>query len=59
MEATIKSVLKRGLIVSCQAQEDEALYGSGMMARMALAAEMGGAEGLRVNGIEHIPNNPF
>jgi N-acylglucosamine-6-phosphate 2-epimerase len=54
MEATNKGILKRGLIVSCQAQEDEALYGSGIMARMALAAESGGAEGLRVNGVEDI-----
>ncbi|GGD60113.1 N-acetylmannosamine-6-phosphate 2-epimerase [Paenibacillus nasutitermitis] len=51
---TICGMLKRGLIVSCQAQEDEALYGNGMMARMALAAEAGGAVGLRVNGAEDI-----
>jgi len=54
MGMTMSGMLTRGLIVSCQAQEDEALYGTGMMARMALAAEAGGAEGLRVNGVEDI-----
>jgi len=47
-------IIKRGLIVSCQALEDEPLYGFGMMARMALAAERGGAVGLRVNGVNDV-----
>lgn len=41
--------IKGGLIVSCQAQEDEPLFGSQYMARMAVAAEMGGACGIRAN----------
>lgn len=39
--------LKNGLIVSCQAFEDEPLYSSDIMAKMAVAANMGGAVGLR------------
>lgn len=39
--------LKNGLIVSCQAFEDEPLHGSDTMAKMAVAAKMGGAVGLR------------
>jgi N-acylglucosamine-6-phosphate 2-epimerase len=46
--------LKRGLIVSCQAQEDEPFFGSEYMAKMAIAAEIGGAIGLRVNTIPDI-----
>lgn len=37
------------LIVSCQALRGEPLYGSEIMARMALAAQMGGAAALRAN----------
>ena len=36
-------------IVSCQALEDEPLYGSHYMAAMAVAAEQGGAAGIRAN----------
>lgn len=39
--------LKNGLIVSCQAFEDEPLYGSDIMAKMAIAAKQGGAVGIR------------
>jgi len=46
--------LRRGLIVSCQALEDEPLYGSGIMSKMALAAKIGGAVGFRANGIDDI-----
>ena len=46
--------IKKGLIVSCQAAEDEPLYGSDYMARMALAAEIGGAVGVRVNSTADI-----
>lgn len=46
--------LKGKLIVSCQALENEPLHGSEMMARMALAAKMGGAGGIRSNGVEDI-----
>ncbi len=46
--------LHRGIIVSCQALEDEPLNGSRIMARMALAAKMGGAVGIRANTPEDI-----
>jgi N-acylglucosamine-6-phosphate 2-epimerase len=37
------------LIVSCQAQPHEPLYGSAIMARMAIAAAQGGAVAIRAN----------
>ena len=46
--------LKRGLIVSCQATPEEPMHGPEFMARMALAAEMGGAVGVRVNTVVDI-----
>ncbi len=46
--------LKRGIIVSCQATEEEPLHGSKIMARMAKAAEEGGAVGIRANTPEDI-----
>jgi N-acylglucosamine-6-phosphate 2-epimerase len=45
----VKSVFPRGLIVSCQALEHEPLHGSEIMARMAQAAQMSGAVGIRAN----------
>ncbi len=42
--------LRGGMIVSCQALEDEPLHGAEIMARMALAARQGGAAGIRANG---------
>lgn len=46
--------LKRGIIVSCQATKEEPLHGSEIMARMAKAAEEGGAVGIRANTPEDI-----
>jgi N-acylglucosamine-6-phosphate 2-epimerase len=52
-----EEILKRiqgGLIVSCQALEEEPPYGSSIMARMAYAAYLGGAAGIRANTPEDI-----
>ncbi|GIP24461.1 N-acetylmannosamine-6-phosphate 2-epimerase [Paenibacillus sp. J22TS3] len=46
--------LKQGLIVSCQALQDEPLHSSFIMGRMAVAAELGGAVGIRANTAEDI-----
>lgn len=41
--------IRNGLIVSCQALSHEPLYGAEIMARMAIAAEQGGAVAIRAN----------
>ncbi|MCL2425237.1 MAG: N-acetylmannosamine-6-phosphate 2-epimerase [Oscillospiraceae bacterium] len=46
--------LKKGLIVSCQATAEEPMRDSAIIGRFALAAEMGGAVGVRVNGVADI-----
>ncbi|MCA1318463.1 N-acetylmannosamine-6-phosphate 2-epimerase [Bacillus tianshenii] len=48
MHPLLKKV-KGGLIVSCQALENEPLFGSETMKKMAKAAMMGGAVGIRAN----------
>ncbi|GHA34752.1 putative N-acetylmannosamine-6-phosphate 2-epimerase [Devosia pacifica] len=45
---------KGGLIVSCQAREDNPLHGPMFMAAMALAARDGGACAIRANGPEDV-----
>ncbi len=47
-------MLPKGLIVSCQAYEDEPLFGAPIMAAMARAAQAGGAAAIRANGPDDI-----
>lgn len=45
---------KGGLIVSCQVQHDDPIYGETIVEKMALAAEWAGAVGIRANSPEQI-----
>lgn len=55
MENTeILEKIKGGLIVSCQALPEEPLHSSYIMSRMAYAAYLGGAAGIRANTVEDI-----
>jgi len=51
---SILDEIKGGLIVSCQALENEPLHSSFIMTRMAEAAILGGAAGIRANSIQDI-----
>lgn len=46
--------LRGGLVVSCQAPAGSPLHDPYVIARMALAAEQGGAVGVRVDGPDHL-----
>lgn len=50
----ILDAIKGQLIVSCQALPEEPLHSSFIMSRMAYAASLGGAKGIRANTVEDI-----
>ncbi|TCZ78736.1 N-acetylmannosamine-6-phosphate 2-epimerase [Paenibacillus albiflavus] len=51
MNDSVINKINKGLIVSCQALEHEPLFGADIMAKMATAAEMGGAVCIRANSV--------
>ena len=54
MDERILDSIRGGLIVSCQALENEPLHSSYIMQRMAVAAMYGGAVGIRANSVSDI-----
>jgi len=59
MNAKNKKILdsfKNGLIVSCQVQHDDPVYSEEFVVKMAIAAQWGGAVGIRANSPEQIRN---
>ncbi|MDR1556913.1 MAG: N-acetylmannosamine-6-phosphate 2-epimerase [Tannerellaceae bacterium] len=57
MDAGKKAMIesfKQGLIVSCQVQPDDPVYSEEFVVKMALAAQWGGAVGIRANTPEQI-----
>lgn len=54
MREAVLEKLKGGLVVSCQALKSEPLHSSYIMSRMAYAAYLGGAVGIRANTVEDI-----
>ena len=54
MKKPVMEQIKGGLIVSCQALKEEPLYSSYIMSRMAYAAMLGGAVGIRANTVVDI-----
>ena len=47
-------IIEKGIVVSCQAREGNPLKSPDMMATMAAAAELGGAVGIRADGVADI-----
>ncbi|MGL5799715.1 MAG: N-acetylmannosamine-6-phosphate 2-epimerase [Plesiomonas sp.] len=54
MTANLFKKIHKGLVVSCQALDDEPLHSDFIMARMAVAAAQGGAVGIRANSAKDI-----
>lgn len=54
MKSNFVSQVQGGLIVSCQALKEEPLHSPFIMSKMALAAKVGGAVGIRANTIADI-----
>ena len=54
MSRSITTLLRRGLVVSCQLDRSEPLYSPQHCALFAQAASMGGAVGIRADGLEDI-----
>lgn len=54
MSRSLTTLLRRGLIVSCQLDRSEPLHSSQHCALFAQAATMGGAVGIRADGLDNI-----